>query len=133
MRRLSSLILLALAAAAGAHAEPGNEPLTGAQMTAELYGVRLTGVELATGNRWSECIEPGGRTVYEIYDYRSEGLLDITEVPAACFIYDTGPSCFRVQRAAKGYLFRSLDGGGTFHATKVERGIKSCSASELIG
>jgi hypothetical protein len=77
-------------------------------------------------------VEPGGRTLYRIEGGAREGQLEITDDAQACFTYpETGTSCFRGQRSPKGYLFRG--GGVTFSVTKVERGVKKCIASELIG
>ncbi len=136
MKRLIFCLLAALAAAGLAAADTAspNELMTQKAMQAELYGVRISGVELGTGARWSECIEPGGRTVYEYGGRRIEGLLTITEAPEACFTYpESGMSCFRVQRAVKGYMFRSTDYGITYHASKVERGVKKCFSTDLVG
>jgi hypothetical protein len=136
MKHLACCLLLALAATglAAADTSSPNELMTQKAMQAELYGVRISGVEIGTGAGWNECIEPGGRTVYEYGGRRIEGLLTITEAPAACFTYpETGVSCFRVQRAVKGYMFRSTDYGITYHASKVERGVKKCFATDLVG
>ncbi len=137
MRRVLMFLVLSgfLAAAASADAKPsGNEPLTAEAMKAELFGVRMSGIQVQTGEAWSECIEPGGRTLYEIGDYISEGVMEITPNGQACFTYPgSGTSCFRGQRAPKGYMFYAVGGGGSFYATKVERGVKKCIASDLIG
>ncbi|WP_213271141.1 hypothetical protein [Hyphomonas sp.] len=137
MRRVLMSLLLSglLAAAASAGPKPsGNEPLTAEAMKAELFGVRMSGVQVQTGEAWSECIEPGGRTLYEIGDYISEGVMEITPEGQACFTYPgTGTSCFRGQRAPKGYMFYAVGGGGSFYATKIERGVKTCLARDLIG
>ncbi|MBY9065267.1 hypothetical protein K1X12_00060 [Hyphomonas sp. WL0036] len=112
----------------------GNEPLSVEEMQAELFGIRMSGVVVQTGQPWNECVEPGGRTLYEFGGGFSEGLLQITEDGQACFTYpETGTSCFRGQRAPKGYMFYAVGGGGTFHANKIERGVKRCIASDLIG
>lgn len=134
-------ILVSLAAgaliAAGAVADPkpaGNEPLTAEALQAEMFGIQMSGIVVQTGQRWSECVEPGGRTLYEFEGYRSEGVLQITEDAQACFTYpDTGTSCFRGQRAPKGYIFRPVGGGVIFHANKIERGVKKCITSDLVG
>lgn len=137
MPRVLMSLLLACLLSAGAAADPkaaGNEPLTAEAMKAELFGVRMSGVVVQTGQPWAECIEPGGRTLYEIGDYISEGVMEVTEGGQACFTYPgTGTSCFRGQRAPKGYMFYGIGGGGSFHANKVERGVKKCIASDLIG
>lgn len=137
MRRFPVSVLVACLVATSAFADPkpsGNEPLTADVMKAELFGVRMAGVVVQTGERWSECVEPGGRTLYEIGDYISEGVMEVTDTGQACFTYPgTGTSCFRGQRAPRGYMFYAIGGGGTFHATKVERGVKKCIASDLIG
>lgn len=134
----SAIVLLAMCLAAGfafADSKPAsNEPLSAAAMKAELFGVRMSGVVVQTGEPWSECIEPGGRTLYEIGDYISEGVMEITPEGQACFTYPgSGTSCFRGQRAPKGYMFYAVGGGGSFYATKVERGVKKCIATDLIG
>lgn len=135
-RSLMSFFLVCLLSA-GAAADPkpaGNEPLAAEAVKAELLGVRMSGVVVQTGQTWAECIEPGGRTLYEIGDYISEGMMEITANGQACFTYPgTGTSCFRGQRAPKGYMFYGIGGGGVFHANKVERGVKKCIARDLIG
>jgi hypothetical protein len=112
----------------------GNEPLTAEVMGAELFGIRMSGVVVGYGIGWSECVDPGGRTLYELEGQVSEGLLEITADGHACFSYPgTGRSCFRGQRSPRGYLFRSIDDGTLFHATKIERGVQRCIASDLVG
>lgn len=137
MKSRVAIILLPALFAAGALAEPrapGNEPLSAEAMRAEMFGVQMSGIVVQTGQRWSECIEPGGRTLYELEGYRSEGVLEITDGAEACFTYPgTGTSCFRGQRAPQGYLFRPVGGGATFHARSIERGVKRCIASGLVG
>ncbi len=138
MKRVAIVVAVmagALAAGAWADSRPaGNEPLTVEVMKAELFGIQMSGIVVQTGQRWTECIEPGGRTLYEFGEYRAEGVLEITDDGQACFSYpDSGTSCFRGQRAPKGYMFRPVGGGGTFHANKIERGVKKCITSDLVG
>lgn len=136
MKHFAFCLFLALAAVPGASADTTspNALLTQKAMQAELFGIRMSGIELSTGARWSECVEPGGRTLYEIAGTKREGVLAITDTPEACFTYPvSGTSCFRVQRAPKGYMFRSSEYGGAYHASKIERGVKTCIASDLIG
>lgn len=137
MLRVLMSFLVAGLLGAGAFAQSGavgNEPLTAEVMKAELFGVRMSGIVVQTGQGWSECVEPGGRTLYEIGDYISEGVMEVTGDGQACFTYpNSGTSCFRGQRAPKGYMFYAVGGGGTFHARQIERGVKKCIASELIG
>lgn len=137
MQRFLVSLLFAGLVAAGAAASPqpaGNEPLTSEVMQAELFGIQMSGIVVQTGQPWTECIEPGGRTLYEIGEVRVEGVLEILPNAIACFTYEeTGTSCFRGQRAPRGYLFRSVDDGTLFHANKVQRGVKRCITSELIG
>jgi hypothetical protein len=137
MLRIAMFLLAAgfLAEAASAGPKPsGNEPLTAEAMKAELFGVRMSGIQVQTGEAWSECIEPGGRTLYEIGDYISEGVMEITDRGEACFTYPgSGTSCFRGQRAPKGYIFHGVGGGGSFYANRIARGVKKCLASDLIG
>lgn len=131
-----SLVLAALGAlmAGAAIAGPGNEPMTEEALREELFGIRMSGIVLGTSIRWRECVEPGGRTLYEIEGDAYEGRLEITAEAQACFTYEaTGTSCFRGQRAPKGFLFHPVGGGNTFSVTKVERGVKKCIASDLIG
>ena len=137
MQRFLMSLLLAGLVAGGALGDPkpvGNEPLTAEAMRAELFGIQMSGIVVQTGQRWSECIEPGGRTLYEFEGYRSEGLLEVTDKAEACFTYPgSGTSCFRGQRAPKGYMFRPVGGGAAFHANKIERGVKKCITSDLVG
>lgn len=135
MQRFAASLFVACLVAVGASAGPsGNEPLSSEVMQAELFGIQMSGIVVQTGQSWTECIEPGGRTLYEIGDVRIEGLLEILPNAIACFTYEeTGTSCFRGQRAPRGYLFRSVDDGTLFHANKIQRGVKRCITSELIG
>lgn len=131
-----SLVLAALGAliAGAAIAGPGNEPLTAEVMRKELFGIRMSGIVLGTSIRWRECVEPGGRTLYELDGQALEGKLVITDEAQACFTYpETGTSCFRGQRSPKGFTFHAVGGGNAFSVTKVERGVKKCIASDLIG
>ncbi len=130
---LALIAALCLAGPAAAN-PPGNEPLTSEVMQAELFGIQMSGIVVGTGQTWTECIEPGGRTLYEIGGYQSEGILEITSDALACFTYPgTGASCFRGQRSPLGYLFREVGGSAVFHATKIERGVKRCITSDLVG
>ncbi|MFN7056103.1 hypothetical protein [Hyphomonas sp.] len=136
MIRIVLLLLLAslMTGLAGTARAQGNEPLTAEVMRAELFGIRMSGIVVGYGISWNECIEPGGRTLYEIEDRVLEGVLEITDEAQACFTYPgTGTSCFRGQRSPRGYLFRSVDDGTLFHATKIERGVRRCIASDLVG
>lgn len=63
MRRGMSLIVLLVVSAAGI-ATAHTARLTAEEARRELYGVELAGVNELAGDQWSECIEPGGRTVY---------------------------------------------------------------------
>jgi hypothetical protein len=135
MRMVLVLIFAAVATlGAGSARAQGNEPLSAEVMRAELFGIRMSGIVVGYGVRWSECIEPGGRTLYEIEDHVSEGILEITPDAQACFTYPaSGTSCFRGQRSPRGYLFRGVKDGTLFHATKVERGVTRCTTSDLVG
>lgn len=131
---IALLIAAAFLAGPAAANPPGNEPLTADVMQAELFGIQMSGIVVGTGQTWTECIEPGGRTLYEIGGTRAEGILEITPDALACFTYPgTGASCFRGQRSPRGYLFREVGGSAVFHATKVERGVQRCITSDLVG
>ncbi|MEQ9506146.1 MAG: hypothetical protein RLO80_07720 [Hyphomonas sp.] len=136
MMRFVLYLVLVLGAVGKTFAETSDSgvPMTAQAMKSELFGIRVSGVELESGDRWSECIEPGGRTLYEIGDFQSEGHLEISAKQEACFTYPSGTSCFRVQRAGEGYMLSgSGHDGGFYLASTVERGIRSCFASELVG
>lgn len=125
-------ILLAAAAPAFPEAAP-NAPLTADEIRAEFLGTRMSGVQLGTGMSFIECIEPNGRSVFQAGDYISEGVMEVTPDAQACFTYASGTYCYRVQRAPTGYMIHSAGTSATFHARKVERGVKRCTADDLIG
>lgn len=121
MRRGMSLIVLALVSAAGVAAAQ-TARLTAEEARRELYGVELAGVNEAFGDEWSECIEPGGRTVYRRGDEVQEGRLEIRPDGQACFNYppDTYWSCFDVTREGENYRFDD------FVTRTVRRGVREC-------
>lgn len=123
MRRGLSLIVLAVVSVAGIAAAQ-TARLTAEQARRELFGVELAGVNEIYGDAWRECIEPGGRTVYERGDEVVEGRLEIRPDGQACFNYppDVGWSCFNVAREGQNYRFDS------FLTRTVRRGVTRCEA-----
>lgn len=123
MRRGLSLIVLAVVSAAGIAAAQ-TARLTADEARRELFGVELAGVNETYGDEWRECIEPGGRTVYERGDEIREGRLEIRPDGQACFNYppDTYWSCFYAHREGGNYRFDS------FVTRTVRRGVTRCEA-----
>jgi hypothetical protein len=118
-----SLIVLAIVSVAGIAAAQ-TARLTAEEARRELYGVELAGVNESAGDEWRECIEPGGRTVYERGGERQEGRLEIRPDGLACFQYppDTYWSCFSVAREGENYRFND------FITRTVRRGVRDCGA-----
>ncbi|MFN4024945.1 MAG: hypothetical protein ACK4MQ_08930 [Hyphomonas sp.] len=129
---LFTFILLAAAMPARPDAAP-NAPLTADEIRAEFLGTRMSGVQLGTRQPFIECIEPDGRSIFQTGDYVSEGVMEVTPDAQACFTYASGTYCYRVQRAPTGYMIHSVGASATFHARNVERGVKRCTADDLIG
>lgn len=123
MRRGMSLIVLLVVSAAGI-ATAQTARLTAEEARRELYGVELAGVNELAGDQWSECIEPGGRTVYRRGGQVQEGRLEIRPDGQACFNYppDTYNSCFAVTREGENYRFDS------FITRTVRRDVRECGA-----
>lgn len=123
MRRGLSLIVLAVVSAAGIAAAQ-TARLTAEEARAELFGVELAGVNESAGDEWTECIEPGGRTVYRRGGEVQEGRLEIRPDGQACFNYppDTYESCFAVTREGENYRFDA------FITRTVRRGVRECGA-----
>lgn len=118
---LAALILFVSAGVAAAQ----TMRLTAEEARVELYGVELAGVNETYGDEWSECIEPGGRTVYRRAGEVQEGRLEITDDGQACFTYRGDPytSCFEVQREGENYRFND------FVTRVVRRGVSSCEGA----
>ncbi|MEZ5960320.1 MAG: hypothetical protein R3C30_07810 [Hyphomonadaceae bacterium] len=121
MRRGLSLIVLGFVSVAGIAAAQ-TARLSAAEARRELYGVELAGVNEASGEEWSECIEPRGRTVYRIAGEVQEGRLEIRPDGQACFNYppDSDWSCFGVTREGENYRFDE------FITRTVRRGVREC-------
>lgn len=124
MRRGMSLIVLAIVSAAGIAAAQ-TARLTAEEAERELYGVELAGVNEVAGDQWSECIEPGGRTIYRRGAEVQEGRLEIRPDGQACFIYppDAHWSCFAVTREGENYRFDA------FITRTVRRDVRDCGAA----
>lgn len=122
MRLSKPLLALILFASAGAAAAQ-TARLTADEARVELYGVELSGVNETFGDDWSECIEPGGRTVYRRGGEVQEGRLVIAEDGQACFTYKGNDytSCFVVQREGENYRFND------FITRVVRRGVSHCA------
>lgn len=121
-RGMSLIVLLVVSAAGIAMAQTGR--LTAEEARRELYGVELAGVNELAGDQWSECIEPGGRTIYRRGGQAQEGRLEIRPDGRACFNYppDTYHSCFAVTREGENYRFDS------FVTQTVRRNVRDCGS-----
>jgi hypothetical protein len=118
-----SLLVLLIASGAGIAAAQ-TVRLTAEEARRELFGVELAGVNESLGDEWTECIEPGGRTVYRRGGDVQEGRLEIRPDGQACFNYppDTYQSCFAVTRENENYRFDD------FITRTVRRGVRECGA-----
>ncbi len=121
------------AAAQTASRDGASPVLTAQEARSELLGIEIQGETANDRSRWSECIEPGGTTVYRIEGKELLGRIDFKDDGGVCFSYQyddyTLENCFTVTRADRGYSFW---GGqdGVFHATKVRRGLETCPNSQ---
>lgn len=124
MRRGMSLFVLAIVSGASIAAAQ-TARLTAEEARRELLGVELAGVNETYGDEWRECIEPGGRTVYQRGDERIEGRLQIRPDGQACFRYtsESGWNCFSVLREGENYRFDD------FVTRTVRRGVRECGAA----
>lgn len=106
MTKTSMAAMIPLLLFSGAAAAQGMR-LSAEGARTELFGVELAGVNDRAGDAWSECIEPGGRTVYRRFGETVQGRLAITNEGLACFAYeDTNyerRSCFVVERRGQNY------------------------------
>lgn len=119
-REMSPLVLLIVSAVGIATAQTAR--LSAEEARGELFGVELASVNESAGDEWSECIEPGGRTVYRRGGEAREGRLEIRPDGQACFNYppDADWSCFAVTREDENYRFDS------FITRTVRRGVREC-------
>jgi uncharacterized membrane protein len=119
-----SLFVLAIVSVAGIAAAQ-TARLSAGEARRELFGVDLAGVNETYGDEWSECIEPGGRTVYQRGEERLQGRLEIRPDGQACFNYppESTWSCYGVVREGENYRF------GDFVTRAVRRGVRDCGAA----
>ena len=133
MRTLMLSLFLVWVVESGAGAEPKapNGLLTAEEIAAEFPGTRMEG-KSSRGEEFSECIEPGGKSVFKHPRGVSTGMMKVEESGNACFTYQSGTWCYRVQRAPSGYIIRSIDNDMVYFVRSVEREVKTCDASDLI-
>ena len=129
---LLSLVCLTFPASADRGVRSIARVMSAAEVKNELFGVHLAGEAGITASQWNECIEPDGRTVYQLDGVEMIGRMSVTSEGLACFAYEhldfQNPSCFRVSRSSDGYSFW---GGaeGVFNTTSVRRGVEACPQS----
>jgi hypothetical protein len=121
-RGMSLIVLLVVSAAGIATAQTAR--LTAEEARRELYGVELAGVHELGGDQWSECVEPGGRTIHRRGGQVREGRLEIRPDGQACFNYppDTYHLCFAVTREGENDRFDH------FITRTVRRDVRDCGA-----
>lgn len=106
--------------------------LSSEELQKELFGVHLQGVAALDETSWSECVEPGGKTIFSHQGVERTGHMTIRENGLACFTYEeegiASSNCFSVARdGVGGYVFSSVTvQSAQFRATSVTRNIKSC-------
>lgn len=129
----TAFVFMALAIPSFAQAVRTLEGYLGAdELREEVFGVYMEGVAGILDLPWSECIEPGGDTVYTYQGSRLDGVMRIRDDGLACFDYGERRSplqnCFVVSRqVGGGYVFSGgSQNGGQFKTTMVVRDVKSC-------
>ena len=104
----------------------GYTKLNAAEIKSAFYGVTLFGETARSGVPWRECIAENGDTQYAFEGQQKAGKLNITDDSRACFIYDSGPSCFDVFKNDDTYL---LTGTADFKVNRIEPGIAACAGT----
>ncbi len=141
MIRTTSLLLVAVAIGAlqpVVTASPADaaDRLTASEIRGFLYGGRMSGVLLDTGERWYECIAPSGDTVYNIEGQVSTGYVEVDEGGRTCFTYprlnDTSRSCFFVVEEAGKRVFVEEDSGIRFRVDRVDGSFDGCEISAPV-
>lgn len=140
MRRFALVLgaaALALAAAA-ATAAPG-APLDAATAKRTFFGIDMNGVMKSEGGEiaWRECVDPKGATVYWFAGSVDRGRLRVREDGALCFSYQSSgfaeEGCFAAYAEGKDqYRFVGLDSDSTFITRRLRKGVKACSADEMV-
>jgi hypothetical protein len=132
MRKLAAAVSV-LAFSASAHAGQSIQGfLTSEDLSAELFGIDMQGVAGIEDTPWSECIEPGGKTVYTFMGLQRTGQMSVQPEGIACFRYEddgvVSSDCFRVSRnGPDGYVFSGATvGGSLFRTTRITRNINTC-------
>jgi|CXWL01.1.fsa_nt_gi hypothetical protein len=139
MARMAMFVAVAFVALAGAAAAQSGR-LRAAEVRAELFGVDLSGVVETSGERWRECIDPAGRTLYEIGDRLDQGRMRVQPSGDVCFSYQStdyeSESCWAVRRAgANNYRFGAPDGAevrAPFLTLNVRRNVSECVPSRRV-
>ena len=131
MRRSTAMLGTVFCLGLAALAQAPNAPLSADEIRAEFLGTRMAGTELTSGVAFVECIEPDGRSIFRFGDDYSEGVMSSVSQGTACFTYESGTSCFRMQRTSSAYLVSSVGGGGVFRIEHVERNVHQCTAAHL--
>lgn len=128
MLRVVFAVLFCVSLPIGA-ASQAYQKLSAAELKSQFYGVTLFGETARSGLPWRECIAQNGDTQYVFEGEKKAGKLLITDDSRACFIYDSGPSCFDVFKNGDTYL---LTGTADFKVNRVEPGVKACHESQSI-
>lgn len=133
------MLRLALAVTAAALALAAARPLDAAQANRAFFGVDMSGVMKGESRdvAWRECVDPKGETVYWFEGEVDRGRLRIREDGALCFSYASrnygDEGCFAAYPEGRDqYRFVSLDGDSTFVTKRLRKGVKACSASEMV-
>jgi hypothetical protein len=137
MHRLVACAALWAMGAAAAWAQapflaPPQGPAAGAaEVRAALYGFDLAGEVAGTGELWTECIDPLGRTWWRIGDYADEGRLELRDDGQACFRYRrTGfarEACWAMREEEGRIRFDLVNGASLPLLVTSRRPVRACS------
>lgn len=126
--------------AGAAHGE--ERRLTAGEIKKDWFGIVMSGVTREAQERWTECIEPDGDTVYT-HQGRPlmRGKMWTQAGDLVCFAYEDteflDSSCFSAWTRNGKTEFRAepaAPGDDVFEVRRIQRNVKSCpKPSELIG
>lgn len=139
MRPKAIMIAAVLLVCVGATAAAESLPLTADEARSELFGVELSGIVEGEDSSWRECIEPDGRTIYEIDGTVDRGRLTISDDGQACFSYAssnfTRVTCWSVERVDRNNYRFTFPGSSVFETRVVERQVRHCAPrrGDLVG
>jgi hypothetical protein len=136
-RRMRAWVVLCVWAAAGAAAlAQAGAAMKASELKRELFGFEMAGVHQSSGEPFTECIDPSGKTLFRFNGETDEGRLRVTPESEACFAYASSQfqyeACWYVKRAAGGqYRFESTATSDVY-VTKRTRRVRACNGSAQV-